>query len=81
MPRLVRLDDVWQMLDRCLPGHEKIPKLHRWNIKSGGRVYHEVPLGKHGHRKNPEIEAGHIRGLVNFFSIPRDCYERFVSIH
>jgi hypothetical protein len=44
MPRVVRLNDVWQMLDACLPGHERIKKLHRWNVKHGGRVYHEVPL-------------------------------------
>ena len=81
MPRLVRLDDVWRMLDGCLPGHERIQKLHRWNVKHGGRIYYEVPLGKHGARKNPEIEAGHIRGLVKFFAIPKSCYERFLSIH
>ena len=81
MPKVVRLDDVWQMLEHCLKGHERIQKPHRWNVKYNGRVYHEVPLGKHGSRKNPEIEAGHIRGLVRFFGIPPDCYSRYVDLH
>ena len=81
MPRVARLADVWRMLDECLPGYEPIQKPHRWNVKYGGRVYHEIPLGKHGARHNPEIETGYIRGLVKFFGIDRDCYERFVNIH
>ena len=81
MPRVVRLDDVWRMLDTCLAGYQKISKPHRWNVKHAGRVYHEVPLGKHGARQNPEVESGHIRGLVKFFGIPKECYERFVNIH
>jgi hypothetical protein len=81
MPRVVRLNDVWLMLDSCLAGYEKIQKPHRWNVKYQGRVYHEVPLGKHGARTNPEIETGHIRGLVNFFKIPQHCYSQFVNIH
>jgi hypothetical protein len=80
MSRVVRLDDVWRMLDRCLPGHERLPKPHRWNIRFKGRVYHEVPLGRHGTRRNPEIESGHIRGLVKFFQIPKACYEAFLDL-
>jgi hypothetical protein len=80
MPRVVRLDDVWRMLAACLDGHERIEKTHRWNVKFNGRVYVEIPLGKHGARRNPEIESGHIRGLVRFFSIPKDCYQQFVNI-
>jgi hypothetical protein len=40
MPRVVDLDDVWQMLDHCLPGYERSEKPHRWNVKYGGRIYH-----------------------------------------
>ena len=81
MPRLVKLDDVWRMLDECLHGHQRIQKPHRWNVTHGGRTYHEVPLGDHGRRKNPDIETGHVRGLVKFFRIPRECYEKFVDLH
>jgi hypothetical protein len=42
MAGLVRLNDVWRMLEHCLPGH--------------------------------------IRGLVNFFDIPADCYEPFLRL-
>jgi hypothetical protein len=68
------------MLQKCLNGYERIEKPHRWNVKFKGRVYHEIPLGKHGRRTNPEIETGHIRGLVKFFGIPKDCYEQYVNL-
>jgi hypothetical protein len=80
MPRVVRLDDVWRMLDSCLAGYEAIQKPHRWNVKFNGRVYHEIPLGRHGARKNPEIETGHIRGLVQFFGIESECYSQFLNL-
>ena len=81
MPRLVRLDDVWRMLDACLPGDDRVQEPHRWNVEHGGRIYYEIPLGKHGHRRNAEIEAGHIRGLVKFFGIQSSCYSQFVNLH
>ena len=80
MARVVRLDDVWRMLRSCLDGYESIEKPHRWNVRFKGRIYHEIPLGKHGARQNPEVESGHIRGLVRFFAIPKDCYEKYVNI-
>ena len=80
MPRVVRLDEVWRMLDACLPGHERIPKTHRWNIKHDGRIYYEVPMGEHGRRKNPEVETGHIRGLVRFFGILASCYSQYLDL-
>lgn len=80
MPRLVYLDDVWRMLDDCLAGHERTQKPHRWNVKHDGRVYYNLPLGEHGRRQNPEIEAGHVRGLVRFFTIPKNCYEQHLDL-
>ena len=80
MPRIVRLSDVWRMLDHCLPGYEAVEKPHRWNVRFNGRVYHRIPLGPHGARHNPETETGHIRGLVNFFGIPKSCYEQFLDL-
>lgn len=80
MPRVVRLDDVWRMLDHCLPGYTAAEKPHHWSVRHQGRVYPRLPLGPHGRRHNPEIEAGHVRSLVRFFGIPRDCYAAFVDI-
>jgi hypothetical protein len=80
MAHLVRLSDVWRMLDHCLAGYVRSEKPHRWTVKHAGRIYPRIPLGPHGHRHNPEVEAGHIRGLVNFFGIPRDCYELFLNL-
>ena len=81
MPRLVRLDDVWRMLDHCLPGYTKLEKPHCWTVKFSGRSYPRIPLGPHGRRHNPETEAGHIRSLVRFFGIPEVCWSPFLDLN
>jgi hypothetical protein len=67
--------------DGCLAGYKRTLKPHRWNVEFNGRIYHEVPLGAHGRRKHAEVETGHIRGLVKFFKIPKECYGQFVNLH
>jgi hypothetical protein len=80
MARVVRLNDVWRMLDNCLPGYERKESDHYWTVKYGGRSFRTVPLGAHGRRQNPEIESGYIRSLVRFFSIDQDCVRRFIDL-
>jgi len=80
MARLVRLTDVWRMLDNCLPGYEPLEKPHHWAVKYRGRIYPKLPLGPHGPRRNPETFAGHVRSLVKFFEIPSDCVSKYVDL-
>ena len=80
MPRFVRLNDVWRMLDGCLDGYVKSSSREYWTVTFAGRSYRSIPLGRHGHRHNPEIEAGHIRSLVRFFSINKTCVDLYVNL-
>lgn len=67
--KVVKLKDVWAMLDHCAPGHERAETDHYWRITYGARFYPNFPTGKHGARKSPEIEAGHVRSLVRHLGI------------
>lgn len=74
----VRLNEVWVMLDVCLPSYRAKQKPHHWWVH-GGRKRAILPLGKHGQRRNPEIEVGHIRHLCNAFDI-LDCAKEQLEI-
>ncbi len=70
---LVRLADVWKMLDHCANGWTKVGTKHYWCIRWSGRTYPSFPLGDHGSRKNPGIQIGHVRKLVRFLGIAPEC--------
>lgn len=66
----VQLAKVWAMLDACLPGWKSRPTNHYHRIYSpNGKIYPSLPLGEHGHRRDAEIKAGHIRNLARQFNI------------
>ena len=73
----VTLKEIRQMLDDCAPGAVIVGKLHRNWVLFRGRTFRGLPLGKHGARKNPEIEVGHVRRLARFFEI-LDCAQRML---
>lgn len=75
MARVVRLDDVWAMLRACAPGCRPKETDHHWAVTYQGKTYRRLPLGSHGRRHNPEIEAGHVRQMVRFLGI-EDCARR-----
>lgn len=75
---LVRFKDILRMLDECAPGAVVEAKEHHNWVRFGGRTYRGLPLGKHGARKNPEIEAGHVRRMARFFGI-LDCARKLLS--
>jgi hypothetical protein len=69
---------VRKMLDVCEDGWRYEDKVHkRWLYYRGRRAF--LPLGKHGHRRNPEIEVGHIRGLVRQLGID-DCAKQELEL-
>ena len=80
MARVVKLNDVWEMLNECLPGYVATEKPHRWMVKHKGRIFPRLPVGEHGRRVNPETFAGHVRSLVNFFDIPSDCVAKYLDL-
>ena len=80
MARVVRLNDVWRMLDNCAQGYTRKASLEYWNVKYNGLSFRSLPLGAHGHRQNPEIETGHVRSLVRLFALKRECVDLYIDI-
>lgn len=66
---LVKFKEIKAMLDVCAPGAVIEHKLHHTWITWSGRTYRGLPLGKHGHRRNSEIQVGHVKRMARFFEI------------
>jgi hypothetical protein len=66
---VITLSKVWAILAICAPGYSKSKTDHHWVVTFNGLVYPTLPLGKHGHRKNSEIQAGHLRTLARTLGI------------
>lgn len=71
---VVRIKEVWRMLDQCAPGHSKKATDHHWRIRWNDKLYPAFPLGPHGARENPEIGLEHVRKLSRFLGI-LECAE------
>lgn len=67
------------MLDECAPGSMPQPKLHHYWVTYRGKTFTSLPKGGHG-KTDPEIEDGHIRKMVRFLGIDRDCVARVLGI-
>jgi len=80
MAHLVKLNDVWRMLDGCAQGYTKMASRHYWTVGFNKRSYRSLPLGGHGRRKNPEIETGHVRALIRHLQIPEDCAAQYLNL-
>lgn len=79
MPHLVKLDDVWLMLDECAPGHTRKASQEFWCISYKGKSVRSLPRGPHGHRRNPAIETGHIRHMARHLGI-FDCASKHLAL-
>jgi len=68
----IELTRVWAMLDECLPGWKSRETPHHHRIRSAdGRIYPSLPLGEHGHRRDPKVKGGHLRNMARFFGIEK----------
>jgi hypothetical protein len=70
---LIPLKEIWAMLDRCAPGHTRKAREHNYLITYQGILFPSLPLGKHGRRDNPDIQAGHVKKMVRLLKIDADC--------
>lgn len=80
MPRLVKLDDVWRMLDACASGYTRRETDHHWIVTFRDFQFRSLPLGAHGRRVNPEIESGYVRAMVRMFGLDAACVEKHVNL-
>lgn len=75
-PRLVRLNDLLDMLAQCADGFTVEEKKHRYWVRYKGKTFRALPLGKHGRRFNVEIEYGYVRSILRLFEI-EECGENY----
>ena len=80
MPRLVKLNDVWRMLDACAAGYTRRETDHHWIVAFRGLQFRSLPLGAHGRRVNAEIETGYVRAMVRMFGLDATCVQRHVNL-
>ena len=66
------------MLDRCAPGHTRKARDHNYVVYYQNRSFPTLPLGKHGKRENPSIEAGHVKQLARQLGLERDCVKQML---
>lgn len=76
---LVSFREILEMLRVCAPGARIVSKLHRNWVLFNGLTYRNLPLGKHGARKNPEIEVGHVRSMARHLGI-LDCAKTQIAL-
>lgn len=68
----VKLSKVWKMLDECAPGYTAKEQPHNWRVTYGGKVFHNLQLGKRS-SKTPEVELGVVQKMLNHLGIDQDC--------
>lgn len=61
--------DVKKMLENCAPGSEVRLATHSRVVSYNGKVYRTLP-------KFDEIEFGHIRKMVRYLEIDKDCAKK-----
>ena len=61
------------MLEKCAGEFRIEAKQHRQWVHCKGLTFRNLPLGGHGHRRNPEIQIGHIRQMIRLCGIDEDC--------
>lgn len=66
------------MLADCAPGHTAKETTHNWRVSFGSHVYPNLSKGKHGARKNPEIQIGQVKQMVRLFGI-QDCAKKHID--
>ncbi len=72
---VIRLDRVWAMLESCAPGYSMRATDHHYWVTYQRKTYRALPLGKHGSRKNAEVETGHVRSMCRHLGL-EECARR-----
>lgn len=72
------MSEIKAMLASCAPGHWMKEGEHNWIVYFGEHIFRNLPKGKHGKRKNPDIQIGHVRTMVRLFKI-YDCAKHHIE--
>jgi hypothetical protein len=68
----IPLKAILMMLEACAPGARLVEKTHHYWVMANGLCYRNLPLGPHGHRRDVDIEVGHVRKMARYLGI-LDC--------
>ncbi len=61
------MSKIRKMLNECASGYSIEKKEHKQWVRYNEKTYH-LPKGEHS-TKDPEIERGHIKRMVNHFQV------------
>jgi hypothetical protein len=71
-----KLSAIEDMLKRCAPEYRiRDHGPHKYRVEWNGRTYWSLPKGAHG-EKDPEIQMGHIKKMIQFLGISMDCAKK-----
>jgi hypothetical protein len=66
-----RYADISRMLEESAPGSTVRLATHSRVVKFNGKTYPTLP-------KHDTLELGHVRKMVRFLEIPRDCAQKHI---
>ena len=72
------MSKIRKMLDECASGYSIEKKEHKQWVRYNEKTYH-LPKGEHS-TKDPEIEKGHIKRMVNHLEICLECAKQYLPI-
>jgi hypothetical protein len=67
------------MLDECASGYTYREGKHNYHVRWRDRIFVRLSTGEHG-RSDPEIQIGHVRGLVRQLAIEWECAKRHIPL-
>jgi len=73
MSASVAFSDVETMLKHCADGYTLRIATHYRIVKYNGKVFRSLP-------KHDTIELGHLRKMVRYLEISRDCANNFLPL-
>ena len=77
----IRLRDIREALDGCLPGCRWENGQHRWHVyPPNGKPAFYLPKGQHGSGDRAEIERGHIKKMARQFDVLDEMKERLQGL-
>ena len=72
------MSKIRKMLNECASGYSIEKKEHKQWVRYNEKTYH-LPKGEHS-TKDPEIEKGHIKRMVNHLEICLECAKQYLAI-
>ena len=73
----IKLSKIRKMLRKCAKGFGEELKTHHIALTWDGKTA-LIPSGAHG-SKDPEMQVGHVKGMVRMLDLDKDCVRRHLK--